>query len=198
MSSTGRGGRRREADYYPTPAWCVHRLLGAMPRLCKLGGTWFEPAAGDGAIIRAAATRLILGTRWSAMELRDAPRDTGGALVSSWEVGDYLSAPSPGVRYDVAITNPPFSLAMEFWRKMRSEAHGVLLLQRLSWVAPASRAREFRKDMPDVFVLPNRPSFTGKGTDSADYAWYTWGPRRNIEGRVVILRDTPLQERRKG
>ena len=41
---------RRDRDYYPTPSWCVRALLETVDLPT---GTWLEPTAGDGAIIRA-------------------------------------------------------------------------------------------------------------------------------------------------
>lgn len=53
MSSTARGAVRKREDYYPTPGWCVRRLLEATTT--KLDGKrWLEPGAGMGHIIRAA------------------------------------------------------------------------------------------------------------------------------------------------
>ncbi len=51
MSAANRGGERIESDFYGTPEWCVLRLL----EKCHFntGRPWFEPFAGDGAVIRA-------------------------------------------------------------------------------------------------------------------------------------------------
>jgi hypothetical protein len=57
---------------------------------------------------------------------------------------------------------------------------------------------------PDVFVLPNRPSFrpSKRGiftTDSIEYAWFMWGEepgRYRSEGRMSVLNTTPKEERR--
>ena len=51
MSATNRGAVRNEHDFYPTPAWCVHRLLEAVP---LPAGRWLEPCVGDGAKIGRA------------------------------------------------------------------------------------------------------------------------------------------------
>jgi len=193
MSSTGRGGKRSAADYYPTPEWCVRRLLEVFD---PPGSKWLEPCAGDGAIVRAAA-ELRPDVHWCAVELRDCARDCGTANVD-WFVADYLKCTSLTQRQDVAITNPPFSLAMDFWRKLREEANTIILLQRLSWIAPSVRSSVFRQDMPSVYVLPNRPSFVGGGTtDSTEYAWFVWSPEKSTTGFLSVLEETPLRERKK-
>jgi hypothetical protein len=46
------------------------------------------------------------------------------------------------------------------------------------------------------FVLPNRPSFTGKGTDATAYAWFCWNNFRPPPGRLYVLDSTPLKDRR--
>ena len=59
MSSTNRGAERRADDAYETPAWCVHRLLDTGRFTRDFDRTWYEPACGSGAIIRAVLPRLI-------------------------------------------------------------------------------------------------------------------------------------------
>ena len=67
MSATGRGAERRASDYYPTPAWCIWRLLDALSLPCRC--TWLEPAAGDGAIVRAV-NAVVPDLDWVAVDIR--------------------------------------------------------------------------------------------------------------------------------
>ena len=200
MSSTNRGGVRSPADFYPTPAWCVARLLEAtdLP-----GGHWLEPCAGDGAILRAVnAVRGDL--RWSAVELRPAcapalrqalgpqGRLHTGSLFSAQ---DFL-AQDPA---SVLITNPPFRLAREVLALGLAQDATVVLLLRLNFLASAGRAEQMRRHAPDVYVLPNRPSFAGGGrTDSVEYGWFVWprGQRERSSGSLQVLAPTPARERR--
>lgn len=194
MSATGRGAERSPADYYPTPAWCVLRLL---EHVGLPGWDWLEPAAGEGHIIRAVES-VLPNTAWSAIELREecgAPlrsmglNTTPGGLV----IGDFLSM-KPVMRkhgYDLALSNPPFSLAQEFVEQGLRFADEVIYLLRLSFLESQKRQAFFaRVGVPDVFVLPERPSFTGEGTDSCAYAWMRWRRDGKQEGRVRILYDT--------
>jgi len=73
MSATGRGRERDEHDFYETPAWCVHRLLEAVPQLP--GGAWLEPCAGKGAIIRAVNEVRKDPIHWTAVEIDPSHRD---------------------------------------------------------------------------------------------------------------------------
>lgn len=227
MSSTGRGTERAEADFYPTPPWCVDRLL---ERLQLAPGQWLEPSAGEGAIIwavnafyrrRAAELRASpelgkvgrdllaafeRGVDWSAIELRQECLSslleaikTGGTIGGGVRIQDFLRADLlDEAPWDVAIMNPPFSHALAFVERcLELVPRGyVCALERLNWMA-GPRAKVFRRNMPDVYVLPDRPSFKGNGeTDSIEYAWFVWGPGRGrLAGHVELLASTPREQR---
>lgn len=188
MSATNRGGRRSPADYYATPEWCVTRLL---EDVTLPGGRWLEPAAGDGAIVRAVGR---LDVQWDLWELREEER---ASLVRSTPcgtvtIGDFLVNAKahrlPGSRYSVAITNPPFRLAQEFIDTCLECADNVVMLLRLNYLASKARWRFMRTHAPDVYVLPNRPSFTGGGTDSIEYAWFVWRQQSiRSAGQIKVL-----------
>jgi hypothetical protein len=201
MSATGRSDVRRADDFYQTPAWCVRRLMEAVEFPV---GYWLEPAAGDGAIIRACNQVLTERSEkadWHASELRVEARPALSALVDPTQVfvgTDFLSGVFDGCEWDVAITNPPYSLALAFIQAMLPLADHVAVLVRLNFLASARRAGFFRTEMPDVYVLPNRPSFTEDGrTDATEYCWAVWTPERGRKrGYVHVLDETPSEERR--
>jgi hypothetical protein len=195
-------------DAYPTPPWAVHRLLEACP---LPGGRWIEPAAGDGAIIRAVRwhRRDIL---WDALDIREACRERLHNLVGHDRViGDFIGYPffvDGSSKYDVLITNPPFSLAMEFLQKGLEVADRVALLLRSNFLGSQGRAEFFREHMPDRYQLPNRPTFVhvekwnpkakkGKGGwektsgDSVEYEWMVWSRERRSVGTSQVLAITP-------
>jgi hypothetical protein len=194
VSSTKRGRERNRADNYPTPAWCVTRFLEAVT---LPSGVWLEPCAGDGAIIRAVNAMPGRGpNRWDALELRAKPM---AALDSIPNVSptrcDALKVLSYGnLSYSVAISNPPFSLAQEFIDACRGVATQTVMLLRLNFLASEKRHFYMTSTRPDVYVLPNRPSFVGGGkTDSIEYAWFHWHP--HASGKLRILALTPALER---
>jgi hypothetical protein len=187
VSATNRGGRRSPADFYSTPEWCVRRLLEVVP---LPGGAWLEPAAGDGAIVRAVGRTDIT---WDLWELRSSERpalrrSAPGAEIT---IGDFLekarAAQLGRKRYAVAITNPPFRLAQAFIDACLGCADTVVMLLRLNYLASKARWEFMSTHTPDVYVLPNRPSFTGGGTDSIEYSWFVWGRQRRAEGRLKVL-----------
>jgi hypothetical protein len=78
-------------------------------------------------------------------------------------------------KYSVALGNPPFRIAMEFVQRALEVADTVAFLLRLNFLASEKRNAFMRAHAPHVFVLPNRPSFSGDGsTDSPEYGWFIW------------------------
>ena len=201
MSATKKNSKKRvENDYYPTPDWCVNRLLDD---LTLPPGKWLEPGAGDGAVIRAVNKSYKRHVAWTAIELQDKFKSDLEALVdpSRVHMGSFFET-GLNKEFDVVITNPPFSKALEFIKKsIELEPEYVCMLLRLNFMGSGERSDYLREHTPDIYVLPNRPSFNGKGTDSIEYAWFVWRAH-NLYGRtgpstVKILKDTPKELRKK-
>jgi hypothetical protein len=203
MSATKRGGQRRENDFYPTPAWCVRRLLEEViatyfPWADE--SVWLEPCAGTGAIVTAVDDWFTAQRQETPVWLinephQPIPSDTQHTRFDylTSEAGVALRKHAP----DFAITNPPFSVALDITRRMREDAPEVFVFQRLNWLASDTRAEFFRAARPSVYVLPNRPSMTEDGkTDAIEYAWFHFTERRELRGRLCVLPTTPIEERR--
>lgn len=193
MSATGRGAKRRDADYYPTPSATTLAILRAVN---LPGGRWLEPSAGSGAIIRAANS-VRSDVQWTAIELRDEARPAIEAADASAEIAtgvDFLSA-GPWPRFNVAILNPPFSDALAFIARCLDLADWIVCLQRINFLGSAGRNSFWRQHMPDVYLLPDRPSFTDGGTDATEYAWFVWPPsgHNRSAGRGEVLPCAPGQ-----
>jgi hypothetical protein len=76
---------------------------------------------------------------------------------------------------DGIITNPPFSLATDFIDRSLSEADFFAYLLRLNFWGSKKRKGWWQGKSPShQFTLSERPSFTGKGTDATEYAWFVW------------------------
>jgi hypothetical protein len=193
MSSTKRGSKRSPADNYPTPAWAFHRFLDGFVRSrmepSESSGLWLEPGAGEGNLIYAAndwfnGSDLGLnpetkyGPTWDACELREECephlKEKGADII---QIGDYFEKGPPAGRfYSFIVSNPPFRLAQEFiLRSLDGECRYVSMLLRLNYLGSANRHPFMSRHAPDLYVLPNRPSFKATGeTDSIDYAWFVW------------------------
>lgn len=158
MSSTNRGATRNNRDYYPTPQYAIDAILREIN--WSRVGTMLEPACGDCRIIESAAT-------WN--------RDMDIDWCEIEKDRDYLAMSWPDT-FDLVITNPPYTLAEEYLTKCLLDGESVALLYRLGFLASQKRHQLWQEHVPDrLYVLSQRPSFDGVGTDSADYAWFAWG-----------------------
>lgn len=215
MSSTKRGSKRSPADNYPTPAWVVHRLL---EKVALPTGRWLEPGVGNGDIVRAVNEKRT-GIDWSGFDIRETQWIEQAKVqpeLGDFFLGDLLKPERfpggqmlelmAGPKFDVSIGNPPFRRAAEFIDFSLKVALNVVMLLRVNYLGSDTRAEFMHTLCPDVFVLPNRPSFrpSKRGlmtTDSIEYAWFLWGEepgRYRSEGRMAVLNTTPKEERRRG
>lgn len=162
MSATNRGTTRAESDFYATPASAFLPLLDYLPK----DSVYWEPACGDCRIID-----------W----LTESGRQADG---SDLHYSDKLG-PRPAIDFlldefhrDFIITNPPFSLAQPFCDHALRHGREVMMLLRLNFLGAQKRREWWRQNQPSaIFVLSERPDFTGKGGDACDYGWFYWGRR---------------------
>lgn len=148
------------ADFYATPMASFMPLLEYLP----MGSVFWEPALGDGRLVKA---------------LRDSGRDAGGAdlhpIKPDVEAVDFLQDQT---QRDFIITNPPFSLAREFVQHAIGHSRESVMLLRLNFLGAKKRRLWWRQHKPNaIFVLSDRPDFTGGGGDACDYGWFYWGRR---------------------
>ena len=151
MSRTVANSKTRSArDFYPTPSYVIEPLL---PYIDFTDAVCLEPCRGDGVIY----DRLPDPKIWAEIS----------------EGCDYLADPYPA---DICITNPPFSLALEFAENALDECPCVIFLLPLSFLEAKSRIPFWRKwPLTHLFPIVPRPSFTnGSDTDQAAYAWFVW------------------------
>jgi hypothetical protein len=207
MSATGRnkpGRERRDADFYPTPAWCTRAIMphvGFYPRHTNRLLAVLDPCCGDGAILDVLKDEFGAST-WG-VELDYERACAAGKKHDHQDFrkvshGDALSESWPE-HVDLVITNPPFALASEFVSRFISlftaketgelRIDGAFLLG-LNFATSAARASFHRGFPSDLYILPKRPSFTGDGkSDMSDYAWFVFGPNRG--GRWKVLEVDP-------
>ena len=171
MSSQNRGSARVENDYYPTP------IESTVPLLNKINfnnvTTFLEPCCGDGRILDLIPENKV--KFWAEIQ--------NGRNYFDYEFEDI----------DLIITNPPFSLAIDFLKKSLSEAKTVCYLQRLNWLGSKVRKEFWNNNPPDkIFVLSTRPQFKrelglGGGSDSTEYAWFIWDKLNIVKGNNIEI-----------
>lgn len=166
MSSTSRGKARNRHDTYPTPLWVLDRVIEKLPILLEAKSV-LEPAADDGRLLKRIRERG-LRVPMTAVDVRVQPPIAGLTQIH----GDFLSWET-SERFDLAVTNPPFRLAMPMIERAMQLAKHVVFLLRLNFIGSRARHSFMRRWTPDVYVVPDRPSFTGDGqTDSVEYGWF--------------------------
>ena len=195
-ASRKRTTEANEAEWYPTPTSAILPLLECAD-LRLPAGVWIDPCAGTGRIPTVVnSTRADV--RWLLVELDERHRPHLSVARRNCDAllpfGDFVHREWPHPVAEVAIMNPPFSHAQAFVEACQARARIVVMLQRRNWMAPA-RADWLRGNMPDEYVLAERPSFTGDGkTDAAEYSWFVWGaggarrPTSRNVGEVRMLR----------
>lgn len=199
MSAKGRGHDTEELEFYPTPTWVVEALLES-DQLKIPGGTWIEPCAGAGNIIKAVngyleRTGLGSSVRWLVNEINPAFKTHLNEILTEEDTllpfGDFVHAPWPyDTKADVLIMNPPFSLTKQFIEAAFKRARTVLCVQRMNWFGSKGRAPWLRAHCPDVAALPDRASFRPDGqTDNCEYSWFIWpdSGKKRRRGSIFML-----------
>lgn len=177
---------RRAEDFYPTgQPEAVRGLLardGARIREC--GSVW-EPACGDGALVREIRAA---GIACHASDLID--RGCDGAVVA-----DFYSFDRSPAR--AIITNPPFCEINARdghgrWLRHTLDMPGWdYLAMLLSWDWPAARANGLgglldAQPFSYCYLMRWKLDFTGEGSPPQRNAWFVWD--RNWEGAEPAFR----------
>lgn len=188
-------------DPYFTPEWLVAQACDIIiPRvLPRAPARMLEPGAGDGVWVRALRDRYPRG-HITAIDINERFR-WPEATESFY--GDFLQHPRlhPGVvqqtrPYDLAIGNPPFSLAMPFLARALSISRYVCFLVRQGFLASSKRNSFFQRHRPShCFVVAHRPCFIEGRSDSADYCFVCWGGKTS-ETILDWLPTLPREQRK--
>ena len=167
---------REENDFYPTPPEPTRALLRAeMARLRDFPVIW-EPACGDGAMVREirAAGHEVVGS-----DMID--RGAGGIIESFY---NFAAPIAPAI-----VTNPPFQECNTGkWIRHALETLQVeymALLLPLNWPGALSRAGLWSTYPPArVYLMRWRIDFTGAGAPPMLNAWFVWD--RAHQGETVL------------
>jgi hypothetical protein len=171
---------REPQEFYPTPPEPTRAILHAkIDRLREFDGVW-EPACGNGAMVRECKT---VGLTTFASDLVQR-----GAAKTVRDFYDFKVAAFPAI-----LTNPPFDQCG--WRngKARWLYHALDVLNveymalLLNWNFPgAGGLGPFWAKYPParVYLMRWKIDFTGQGAPPMLNAWFVWD--RKYKGETVL------------
>jgi hypothetical protein len=171
---------RGQHDAYATPAVAVEALL----KVERLPHRIYEPAAGDGAIVR------VLRAAGHAVIASDI-HDYGFRLHFR---RDFLLETKAPAGIEAIVTNPPFRLAEEFVAHALELVPLAIFLLRLSFLeserrrpildgGKLARVHVFRNRLPFL----HRRGWQGpRATSAIPFAWFCWS--RDHVGPAIISR----------
>ena len=154
-------------DAYYTPYELAKFLVGLLP--IQPNDLVLEPSAGGGAFVKALLEKT---SEVVAIDINPNAPALDMTLSASC---DFLEIFPPNQPYWI-IGNPPYFQAIEhIEHSISCSDRHVCFLLRLSFLE-SKRRYDFWKRNPcrKVFVLSERPSFTGIGTDSSAYGFFWW------------------------
>lgn len=172
---------REKDDFYPTPPEPTRALLYAEgDRLRDFPLVW-EPAAGDGAMVREmeAVGLTVVGS-----DMVD--RGCNATIKSFYDFASPLAS--------ALVTNPPFSECNKDpgWVRHALAALGVeymALLLPVNWLGASGRAGLWAQYPPArVYLMRWRIDFTGQGAPPMLNAWFVWD-RHHVGETILRMMD---------
>lgn len=197
VSRTNRNGQRPKSDLYPTPPECTAALVQAMPEVFKRGARIWEPACGDGAIVRVLQG---YGCQVFAFDkFNHGPVNRRSCGGRDFFAEKKLLAP-------IIVTNCPYNVADEFvGHALSLHPQLAFFFLPITFLAGTGRTALIEDaGLHTVFVLRNRVTLSPKHLGLTKggvvtYAWFMW--KRGFGGLPTIRRITaridPELERRK-
>lgn len=190
----------KRPELFPTPPWAPRALISEV--LLPLGvlrrepssNHIVEPACGLGHLVHALEDygRVTYSDVYPWQMLGRHGGETAPELDFVWsgsrERTDYTGIHGHD-KADLALTNPPFTLAAEFWRLLwhGGLASNVALLVRTNWVEGMGRYRDIFSHSPPNFIVHSAdriPMIEGvwdpEASTATAYSWFVWtqGERR--------------------
>lgn len=196
-------GHRTDDDFYATDPRAVSALFGALsehdPGFPGFSpGSFLEPCVGNGNIATATLDRFAHSLR--APTARTLLVDITDRGYPGTVLHDFLSLDIPDT-FDLIVTNPPYSLALEFTSKALS------LLSPGGYLAQFLKIQFWEGEKRHGFLLDNPPAFcfpfskrmptwnNGRPTDENGkrwattmcHAWFVWK-----QGNSELCRTVPI------
>lgn len=181
---------RKESDAYMTPLTVIDNFIKSCPYYFMGVHSILEPCAGSGSFLQSIKTNISKfdnskSVQMDAVELREEEKEKLGSLADHLTIGNFLTWKSDK-KYDLIITNPPYSLAEEFVQHsfdlVNKDKGTIIMLLRINFLGSQHRY-DFWHSYPlyHLHPLSCRPSFTKSGTDQTEYAWFVWSSKYKSE-----------------
>lgn len=165
----GDNGVREENDFYPTPDRATLELL----KRIDLKGLVWECACGDGAISKLLPPDTI-STDLIYRNYGEGEID----FLNTWKSVDWI------------ITNPPYSLGLEFAKHGLECSQNVCLLLKIQFVEGSKRYKFFKENPPKkILVFSKRLDINKNGVKTKNstmfcFAWFIW--ERGYKGDTIL------------
>lgn len=184
ISATNRGTQRIGSDFYATPIPVIKNFLN---NYTLKYGDILEPSAGNGNFIKALR-EYNYQNHITAVEIRQEEFNGLRIIADNVLIEDFLTY-KPEKYFKTIIGNPPYSIAQEFIEhcfEIADKDTEIIMLLRTAFLESKKRY-DFWQMHPlnNLYVLSQRPSFTGKGTDATSYAWFIWNNNNKQEIKVI-------------
>jgi len=149
-------------------------------------GNILEPSAGNGNFIKVIKDKS--NNHITALEIREEEYDNLNLYADEVIIDDFLKW-KPDKKYKTIIGNPPYTYTLEFLEKcfeISDPDTEIIMLLRTAFLE-SQRRYDFwqRHPVSKLYVLSQRPSFTGKGTDATSYSWFIWDNSGKQEIKVI-------------
>ncbi len=187
MSSALAEAQRRPGDRYYTPDELARVLVGLLPLYSS--DVVVEPSVGGGAFARAIRAQV---PRARLIGVDIDPQAAGFQDCHTAAIaGDFLEHSLVGLGTpDWVIGNPPYRKALAHLMHALGFGSRVAFLLRMGFLGSQTRLPFWKSDglcLEKVYALAQRPSFTGEGTDSADYGFFIFNPRHRGPAQLQVL-----------
>ena len=174
---------REKDEFYPTPPHPTQSLLyREQSRLKDFDAIW-EPACGDGAMMRE-----ISAAGFSCMGSDLVDRGCGAEIVNFFDVRE--------AHAKAIITNPPYNLVNARDGKGRWIWHALdvlnieymALLLNWSWAGAAGNASLWAAHPPSsVYLMRWKIDFTGEGSPPMLHGWFCWDRKHTGECQLLMM-----------
>jgi len=184
VGSSRLNGDRQKEDFYPTPGYVVDELL----KRETFTGLTREPACGDGAI-----SKVLLSHGMEVISTDIVDRGFSGTGIIDFLSENTLFEKANGMVCNNIITNPPYSLALEFVLKSKKVAQKKIAMFLKTVFLESEGRREMFADtkfpLKTIYQFSKRVSLYKDGVKMKNsgmiaYAWFVWDKEHKGEPTI--------------